>query len=223
MANEFPSARGGVVFFDEDFDLPPPSAAAPEPEIIVPVFSAEELAAAKEIAAAESRTAALGEAATSARAAASQALATVAAELIAARAEAAEIAEQSAEAIVRLLLDCFATAFPALSTRHGPEEVAAVLRAILPALHREPKVTVRVNPHTAAALTEEIRALDPDLTSNVRVVPTDALTRDEVRVAWENGTAVRDTKALWRQIEDVLAPAGLLTAKQTVRDHALVD
>ena len=59
---------------------------------------------------------------------AGRALAEIAAQIAAARAEAASIAEQSAEAIARLLLDCFAAAFPALSARHGPGEVAAVLR-----------------------------------------------------------------------------------------------
>ena len=80
----------------------------------------------------------------------------IAEQLAAARAEAAAVAEQSSEAIARLLLDCFATAFPALSARHGASEVAAVMHLVLPALHREPKITVRINPHLIAAMTEEI-------------------------------------------------------------------
>src|ERR1035438_8015475 len=115
MAQTSSAARGsGVLLFDEDFDLPPPS---PEPEMIQPVFTAAELMAAREEAAREGRDSALAEADASGSAASWRALTEIAARMEAAREEAASIAEQSAEAIARLLLDCFATAFPALSTR----------------------------------------------------------------------------------------------------------
>ncbi len=32
----------------------------------------------------------------------------------------------------------------------------------------------------------------------------------DARVTWRNGQALRDTAALWAQIVDILAPAGLL-------------
>src|SRR5436305_1056752 len=136
MARAFSSAGGsGVLLFDEDFDLP---SKPPEPEVIEPVFTAAELLAAREEAAQDSRDRAIAEAEASVQVAASRALAAIAAQITAARDEAASIAEQSAEAIARLLLGCFATAFPALSARHGAGEVATVLHEILPALHREP-------------------------------------------------------------------------------------
>ena len=49
-----------------------------------------------------------------------------------AEAAAASIAEQSAEAIARLLLDSLAAAFPALCARYGEAEVRAIVRAVLP-------------------------------------------------------------------------------------------
>lgn len=214
---------GRVMFFDEDFDQPAAPPAPAEPQIIEPVFSLADLDAARAQAAETSRTRALDEAAASAKAAAAEALRAIAASLVVAREDAAQIAEQSAEAVTRLLLDCFATAFPALSARHGPREAAAVLNCILPVLHHEPTIAVRVNPHEAANLGAEILALDPDLADRIRLVPTDAMAPGDVRVTWENGSAVRDAKAIWTQIEDVLAQAGLLSAKQTIREHALVD
>ena len=141
---------------------------------------------------------------------ASRALTAVAEQLATARAEAASIAEQSSEAIARVVMSCFASAFPALSARHGEGEVTALLREILPALHREPAITVRVSPHTAAAMAREIDALDADLAARVRIVPTDAVSLGDARINWENGAATRDSASLWRQIENILAPAGLL-------------
>ncbi|MSP01487.1 MAG: hypothetical protein EXR07_10630 [Acetobacteraceae bacterium] len=227
MDDTFTRARGaGALLFGEDFDRPTTRA---EPEALEPVFSATDLETARNVAGQESRDAAMVEFGTSNKAIACRALTAIAEQVAAARAEVASISEQSAEAVTRLLLDCFATAFPALSARHGAEEAAALLRGILPALHREPKITVRISPHIAAEMTAEIQSMDPDLAARVRLIPTDALTADEVRVAWENGTAMRDPQALWRQIEDILAPAGLLTTiapltqGSTAKEHTLVE
>ncbi len=213
----------GVVLFDDDFDLPPVPPAPPEPEIIEPVFTAAELAAAREDASREARDAALAEADAATRTMVSRALTAMAQEMTAARGDVAVVAEAAAEAMARLLLDCFATAFPALSARHGAGEVAAVVRRILPVLHREPRITVRVSPHISAAMAAEIEAMDPDLAARVKIIPTDAVAAEDVRIAWEDGGAVRDTKLLWDQIESILAPAGLLTSARTAKEHSLVD
>jgi flagellar assembly protein FliH len=208
--------------FDEDFDLPPPSATPSEPEVIAPLFTLDELRTAREDAARDSREATLVESAAGAAAATSRALASIAEQFSTARAEIASMAEQSSEAIVRLLLDCFATALPALSARHGAREAAAMLHRILPALHRELKITVRVNPHIVAVMAREIDSLDADLAANIRLVPTDAVVPGDVRIAWEHGAAVRDMKSLWQQIESILAPAGLLNTERTAKEHELV-
>jgi flagellar biosynthesis/type III secretory pathway protein FliH len=223
MDNEFSARGSGVLLFDEDFDLPPPELPPPEPEIIEPVFSAAELEAARETAALESRDIALAEAAVSARAMAHQALKAIHEQMRTARSDAEADAEQSAEALARLLLHCFATALPALSARHGAAEAAAVLRGILPVLRREPRITVRINPHLMQAMTAEIGSHDPDLAARVRLVATDAMALGDVQVDWENGSACRDAKSLWGQIENILAPAGLLTSGPTVKETALVD
>jgi flagellar biosynthesis/type III secretory pathway protein FliH len=220
MAHAFSSRGSGVLLFDEDFDLP---SSPPEPEVIQPLFTAAELMAARDEAARDSHDSAVAEADASARVSTSRALVEIAAQLTAARADAASIAEQSAEAIARLLLDCFAAAFPALSARHGAGELAAMLREILPALHREPKITVRISPHLMPSMTEEIHGLDADLAARVRLIPTDAVAPGDARVTWENGAATRSSVSLWKQIESILAPAGLLNAKQTVKEHELVE
>lgn len=219
-----PRGGSGVVLFDEDFDQPPPPL---EPEVIEPVYSAAELTAARETAASDARDRALAEAEASARAGTRLALTEIATHLATTQTEATALAEQTAEAIARLLLDCFATAFPALGARHGATEATAVMRAILPALHREPKITVRVNPHLIATMTEELATLDSDLAARVRLLPTDALALGDARISWDNGTATRDIASLWRQIETVLTETGLLDPAvkplPTAKEHELVE
>ena len=79
MAKAFSSAGGsGVLLFDEDFDLP---AKPPEPEVIEPVFTAAELAAAREEATQESRDRAIAEVDGTARSASSRALTEIAAQI----------------------------------------------------------------------------------------------------------------------------------------------
>jgi len=219
MAYSF-SRDSGVLLFDEDFDLPPPRF---EPEPIQPVFSAADLRAAREEAARESRDIAAAEASASTQVTARLALAEIGRQIAASQAEVTSIAEQSAEAIARLLLDCFASAFPALSARHGPGEVTAVIRVILPALHREPKITVRVNPHILEDVTAELRILDPDLAARVHLVPTDAMPRGDARIAWENGAAARDTASLWSQIESILTGIGPLNTEQSTEGYQRVE
>jgi len=209
MADAFSPFRGsGVLLFDEDFDVPPPS--PDEPEIIEPMYSAAELLAAREEAARASRDATLAEVNASTQTAMSLALRQIASRVTAARVESASLAEQNSEAITGLLLNCFATAFPALGVRLGPAETAGVLRELLPALHREPKIVIRVNPHLVEALNEEFLAQDSDLAARVRLIPTDAMAMGDAQITWEYGAATRDTASLWTQIENILAPTGLL-------------
>ena len=107
-------------------------------------------------------------------------------------------AEQSAEAIARLLLDSLAAAFPRLCAQYGDAEVRAIVRVVLPGLTQEPAITVRAHPRTATALAQEIARLDPDLAAHVQTVECDAMPPGDVRIAWRNGSATRDAAALWR-------------------------
>jgi flagellar biosynthesis/type III secretory pathway protein FliH len=207
--------------FDEDFDHPRAPPPPPEPEIIEPVFTGAELEATRETAWREGHEIGRSEAERSDTAISRQVLAHIGAQLDTARAEASRIAEQSAEAIAHLLLDCFATTFPALSARHGNNEVLAVIKAVLPPLRHEPKIAVRLDPVSARAISREIERLDPDQLLRVDLIPTDALAVGDVRITWRNGSAVRDTAALWQQVADILAPAGLLPSHPAVKEPAV--
>jgi flagellar biosynthesis/type III secretory pathway protein FliH len=209
--------------FDEDFDHPPAPPLPPDPEVIEPVFTAVELEAARETAWREGHETGRTEAEQSDTAIARQVLAHIAAQLDLAGAEASRIAEQSAEAIARLLLDCFATTFPALSARHGDSEVRAIVRAVLPPLRQEPKIAIRLDPVSARSVAREIERLDPDQLLRVDLIPTHAMPAGDVRITWRNGSAVRDTAALWQQVVDILAPAGLLPSHPAVKEIERVE
>ena len=201
--------------FGEDFDRPKAAEPSPEPVPPEPVYSAADLQMARAEALRDGHAAGLAEADGVTAALARHALLTIAENLDATRAEATAIAEDAAEALAHLLMDAFAAAFPALCARHAETELRAIVCSVLPRLHEEPAITVRASPHVTEALTQEIAAVDPDLLDRVRVIPTDAVPEGDVRIAWRAGNARRDTARLWAEIENILAPAGLLRGRPT--------
>ncbi len=182
------------------------------------MFSASELAAARETGWREGRDAGLLEAAAGDAAATQRAVTALAEQFAAECGAAAAQAEASAEAIARLLLDCLAATFPALCARHGDAEVRAIVRAVLPVLTQEPTIAVRAHPRTARAVTQAIAGLDPDLAAHIEAVECDAMSPGDVRIAWRNGAATRDAAALWQQVAAVLVPAGLLRADAAIME-----
>jgi flagellar biosynthesis/type III secretory pathway protein FliH len=201
--------------FAEDFDLPQTASA---PDVVEPVFSADELAAARESARLEGHEAGLLEAAASDAAATKQAMAQIAVQLHAGSAAASIQAEQQAESIARLLLASLAATFPTLSARYGDGEARAIVRSVLPALAQEPMITIHAHSDTTAAISREIGQLDPELRARVETVTSETMLPGDVRITWRNGSAVRNLDALWHQVADVLAPAGLLRVDARVKE-----
>jgi len=208
---EFDIRPSGKILFAEDFDLAP-GALPPEPEVIEPTFSAADLEAARTAAWAAAHTAAAAEAAAADHAAIRQSVAVMAEHLAAAREELALQADQAATAIAELLLASLGAVLPALAARYGEAELTAMARIVLPGLFREPAVTVRLNPQHCAAMAAQIERLDPDLAARVQIVPAGAIPPGDARIAWRNGSAVRDTTALWTQVVEALGLAGLSPA-----------
>jgi flagellar biosynthesis/type III secretory pathway protein FliH len=89
---------------------------------------------------------------------------------------------------------------------------------VLPALAQEPTITIRAHSDTTAAISREIGKLDPELRTRVETVTSEAMPLGDVRITWRNGSAVRSVDALWQQVVDVLAPAGLLRVDASVKE-----
>lgn len=207
------------LIFAEDFDRPRPAKPPPDPKPVEPVYSAAELQEVRTEALREGHATGSAESDAAMEALARNALIIIAERLDTARAEAAAIAEEAAEAVARLMMDAFAAAFPALCARHAEAELRAIIGAVLPRLQEEPAITVRASPHMTEALKHEISLLDPELLDRVGFVPTDEVPMGDLRIAWRAGGARRDTAGLWAEIENVLAPAGFLTRQNTPPSH----
>ncbi len=201
------------VLFAEDFDQSRRRDAMPAAEIINASYTAAELVEARAAAWALGHAAGTEEAKSTTFATTRSLLDGIAVALRDARAQATAVAERSVEPIARLLMDSLAKLFPALCEHYGEAEVCTLARAILPALGQEPAITVRVNPTHTPALMRELDRLDAELVERVRLVAVEAIAVGDVRVSWHDGSAVRDTAALWRQVRAVLEPAGLLSAE----------
>jgi flagellar biosynthesis/type III secretory pathway protein FliH len=209
-ARSVPPTRSRIALFTEDFGLPRRDVTL-EPETIDPTYSAADLAEARAEAWAGGHAVGTADATTTTAAATNAMLESIATTLRETCAEANAVAERSVESIARLLLDSLAKLLPALCERHGEAELCALIRIILPTLAQEPTITVRVNPAHTPALMRELDRLDPDLVEHVRLVPVEAIAAGNVRVTWRDGSALRDTAALWQQVRAVLEPAGLLS------------
>ena len=211
-----PALHAGILFF-EDFDADPLQqvAAAAEP---VPAFTETDLARARAAGFAAGRLDGAAQARGEHEAGAHGALTMIAASLGDAAQCASAASEEQASVVARLLLRALGAVLPALCARFGAAEAAAVALVLQPALHHEPAVSVRVNPHTRACLADALRALDPDLRARLRFIETDAVAEGDARIEWHEGAAVRDGAALWRSVTEVLAPLGLLDASEHARE-----
>jgi flagellar biosynthesis/type III secretory pathway protein FliH len=213
-----PAPRLGL-FFSEDFDAPkvvappPPEPEPVEPPELVPYFTEQELAAARregyEAGVADLRAATLE----AHEAAVAQSLSAIVTSLADTQTAAERIAEAAAEGVARVLLRILSTILPALCIRHGADEIEAVMRRVLPRLKSEPSIVVQVNPDNAEALRARLEGFAPDLIERVTFQATEAIEPGDVRLSWQDGEAVRDCAALWREIADVLQPLGLLLAE----------
>jgi flagellar biosynthesis/type III secretory pathway protein FliH len=141
-------------------------------------------------------------------AAARDALVAVTTKLDTVAAAARVAADEAAHALGRLLLAAFGAAFPALSAAYGDAEAAALARTLLPALGAEPSVVISAAPRAASLIEAYLDAAGETATQSgvprIRVVPTDTLPPGDLRVAWDQGEAIRDARALWAAIEAML-------------------
>lgn len=218
--------------FEEDFASPTDasrarallSQPAPEPEVIVPTFSAEELAEARAEGKAEGRMAAQAEARASHEARMVLAVETIATRLGEARREAAVAAERAASALAAATLDLLSRALPAAAAAEaarGCEELAQMLLARLSGVDR---IAIRLPPELARALGPrlEAAAAAADFAGRLDVIPTDGMVAGEMRISWPGGEARRDPAALAAAAADVLRQFGLagpsVAAEQEVGD-----
>ena len=198
------------ILYAEDFDDEPPApeqAVAPEP-----LFTAAELEEARLQAADTARMEAMASSELAALHSRSVALADVAGGLNQLVQGIAAEVERSTVELSRAVMSLLCVALPSLMESAAGREVSGLLHRVLPGLHAEKQVTVRVSPHMAERVGADLLALDEEHRSRVVLVPTDALQPGDLRVSWHEGRLVRDTAAIHRAAQAILEAAGQLEA-----------
>lgn len=202
--------------FETSFDAEKPAkakaaaaakAAVEEPP--APTFSEGELAAARQAAHADGKAAGIAEAERchAARlASAVDALLPPLAEIAAASIAEAEVRRreslEAALAVVRKL-------FPHLAQTHGLQELHAVIGQCLERLRDEPRVVIRCADADLDTLREQAErgALQSGFEGKLVFLADERLAPGDLRVEWADGGAERDQKALWKEIDTVIARA----------------
>jgi flagellar assembly protein FliH len=136
-------------------------------------------------------------------------------QLGAAQYQATQEVDRAARSIARLLIQSLMKVLPAACARLGAPEIAEVARAVLPALRQEPRVVVAVHPALAAEVAAELARLarlGKGFGERAVLAPSDVLPPGDVRVTWQDGSAVRDTTDLLRRIATLFAQYGLIDA-----------
>lgn len=202
--------RAGILYA-EDFDGPAPPPVpdpAPEPEPVEATFSSGEMEMARQLAAEAAVARAHAEWEGSDAHARTLALCAIAAELTAAQDAGRALAEAAADGTVRTVLTMVAGMLPAFCAGHGEAEVQRLLAHLLPVLHREAHITVRVSPAIADAVRASLQSLDDDLAAHVTVTAA-PMPPGDARVAWADGFLVRDGAAIHAAMTAALAELGL--------------
>lgn len=200
------------VLYAEDFDAPEPTSAAappppaPEPVVLEPTFSLTDLRRAAERAQQEGRTLERQEAELDAAARRTEALMRIADALNQARSDTARIATEAATATVETMLAMVATVLPAFARTRGQDEAGTLLGLLLPAMSHEPRLTIRVHPTLIEGLRQELASLLEDSSAAVEWLGSETMQPGDVTVRWENGTMVRDVRALCAQVAALVMP-----------------
>jgi flagellar assembly protein FliH len=182
-----------------------------------PVFTVADM----ESAHAAGRAAARLEIATSQAAKRINLLGQIANGIVESRAACAEAAEETAEAVARTMLSALAACLPALCARHGETELRAFVRAVLPSLVDEKRITIRINPAMIPGIAEEIAALEPAIVACTVLDPLESMAPGDAQVTWQDGSAIRDSAKIRTAIEDALAALGLLEPR--LQDQEMLD
>ncbi len=113
-----------------------------------------------------------------------------------------------AETTVTTILSIITGLLPHLSREHGMAEVRALLGRLLPTIRSETRIIARVHPDLVASIQRDIAELEPDLAAMIDVAAA-PVERGDVKVSWENGSMVRDSRKIIQAVEDVLGLLGL--------------
>ena len=96
--------------------------------------------------------------------------------------------------------------FPKLANSHGLTEIEALVRECLERLREEPRIVIRVADQLLDEIESRIGALAArcGFDGKIVVLAQEDLEPSDVRIEWADGGAERDSKHLWRTIDEVI-------------------
>ena len=195
----------------EDETPPPPPLVYTEEQAAEMIAAAE--TAAREAADAEGFSRGLEQGRTEIRTSLEQAMTEAAARIADAL---ARIDEQQKRANARINEDAIHVAVgimrkiaPAWSKQFELTEIESIVRQCLANLFDAPKVIVQVHPDIADMVSENVEkiAQSRGFSGKVGVVGESDVDLGDCHVSWGDGTAVRDTKRIWAEINDIVERA----------------
>jgi hypothetical protein len=211
----FDLAAAGILYVD-DFDapeVPPDEPAIIAPAIVEPVYGEQDLHDACERAREEGRLAGLEQACEETHIVQAQlrlvALTSIGDALTAGAGERAAAAERLGQHLCDAVLALLMAALPATSKALAGHEMAALLGAVLPPLKREPAVHISVHPDLVDDMSAFLRGASLPADQSCTLHGDAAREHGDVLVRWSDGEIMRDTGALWSDLQRILAPYAL--------------
>ena len=185
-----------------------------------PVFTQEELAAAKQDAYAKGKKEGLAEALNSFEQQVTETLAVIRDNfsiLFDAEDRRSRVFEKES---VQLAYTIFTKAFPALNEKHGMGEVRSAIADILETVREQPEIIIDVPPAYADVIQRHIDGLlKQEGGPHCTIRANENLGAGQCKLAWPNGSATRNpgqlTEQIRAQIEHLLADKAILTDNET--------
>ena len=96
---------------------------------------------------------------------------------------------------------------PYMASKHGLEEVEALVQECLSAAYEEPRIVVRAHETILGPLADHLDQLTTScgFNGNVVLLEDQTLAAGDCRVEWADGGAERDVDRVWAEIESAIA------------------
>jgi flagellar assembly protein FliH len=212
VGDMFGLGRSDGILYIEDFDAPPPQPEPASPSdlaAIAPVFTAEDIAAAREAGREEGVQSALSDAnllQVQLQAAATQALADA---MATTRSGLERLVARRADESARTMFALLQAAIPQIMQTQAQGELEGIIAALLPGLRSEAELRVRAHPDLADFVRETLADLLTDGTGTLSVSADENLLPGDIQLFWGEGSAVRDCRCIYNDIVKALAPLRL--------------
>lgn len=207
------------VLYAEDFDAPEPVIArepvpvVSEPIVVEPTFSLADLHRAAERAQQEARAQERLEFEHRLATRQTDALARIADALEHAHTEAGRLAAVAATATADTLLAMVAAVLPAFAATRGADEARALLGELVPAMTHQPRLVIRAHPELVELLEPEMGAVRRDEQPAIEWLPVADMLPGDLAVRWQDGSMIRDTRALCARVQALVTQEFILMPK----------